>query len=77
MQLTQTEYRLLVVLATNPGRLCTNRFLIEQVWGPGRDEKGQDLRATLANLRRKLDDASVPQLLVTEPGTGYRLLTPH
>jgi two-component system, OmpR family, KDP operon response regulator KdpE len=77
VQLTQTEYRLLEVLATNAGRLCTDRFLIEQVWGPGRDEKGQDLRAALANLRRKLDDESVPQLLVSEPGTGYRLLTPH
>jgi two-component system, OmpR family, KDP operon response regulator KdpE len=77
VQLTQTEYRLLEALATNPGRLCTNRFLIEQVWGPGRDKKGQDLRAAMANLRRKLDDASVPQLLVTEPGTGYRFAVPN
>jgi two-component system KDP operon response regulator KdpE len=77
VQLTQTEYRLLEVLATNAGRLCTDRFLIEQVWGPGRDKKGQDLRAALANLRRKLDDPSVPQLLVTEPGMGYRLMMPN
>jgi two-component system KDP operon response regulator KdpE len=77
VQLTPTEYRLLEVLATNPGRLCTYRFLIEQVWGLGRDEKGQYLRAAMANLRHKLDDAFVPQLLVTEPGTGYRLLVPN
>jgi two-component system KDP operon response regulator KdpE len=77
VRLPQTEFRLLEVLATNAGRVCTYRFLIEQVWGPGRDEKGPDLRAAMANLRRKLDDASVPQLLVTEPGTGYRLLVPH
>jgi two-component system KDP operon response regulator KdpE len=77
VQLTQTEYRILEVLATNADRLCTYRFLIEQVWGPGRDEKGQDLRAAMANLRGKLDDASVPQLLVTEPGMGYRLMMPN
>jgi two-component system, OmpR family, KDP operon response regulator KdpE len=76
VQLTQTEYRLLEVLATNPGRLCTNRFLIERVWGVSHEQEGQDLRAAMANLRRKLDDPSVPQLLVTEPGTGYRFVAP-
>ena len=76
VRLTQTEYRLLEVLATNPGRLCTNRFLIECVWGVNHEQEGHYLRASIANLRRKLDDPSVPQLLVTEPGTGYRFVVP-
>jgi two-component system, OmpR family, KDP operon response regulator KdpE len=35
VRLTPTEYRLLEVLATNAGRLCTHRFLLERVWGSG------------------------------------------
>jgi two-component system KDP operon response regulator KdpE len=74
--LTSTEYRLLEALATNPGRLCTHRFLLERLWGPGSEQKSQHLRDHMTNLRRKLDDASVPQLLVTEPGMGYRFVVP-
>jgi two-component system KDP operon response regulator KdpE len=74
--LTHTEYRLLEVLATNAGRLCTHRFLLERVWGRSHDQEGRYLRASMASLRRKLDDASVPELLVTEPGMGYRFVVP-
>jgi two-component system KDP operon response regulator KdpE len=76
VQLTRTEYRLLEMLATNAGRLCTHRFLLERLWGPGHEQQGQDLRVHMTNLRRKLDDPSVPQLLLTEPGAGYRFVVP-
>jgi two-component system KDP operon response regulator KdpE len=76
VRLTGSEYRLLEVLATNAGRLCTHRFLLERVWGPGDEQKGQDLRIYMTNLRSKLDDPSVPQLLLTEPGIGYRFVVP-
>ena len=76
VRLTRTEYRLLEVLATNTGRLCTHRFLLEQVWGPGYEEESQYLRVYVANLRKKLDDPSAPQLLLTEPGMGYRFVVP-
>jgi two-component system, OmpR family, KDP operon response regulator KdpE len=74
VRLTRTEYRLLEVLATNAGRLCTHRFLLEQVWGPGYEEESQYLRVYVANLRKKLDDPAAPQLLLTEPGMGYRFV---
>jgi two-component system KDP operon response regulator KdpE len=74
VRLTRTEYRLLEVLATNAGRLCTHRFLLEQVWGPGYEDESQYLRVYVANLRKKLDDPSAPQLLLTEPGMGYRFV---
>jgi two-component system KDP operon response regulator KdpE len=74
--LTQTEYRLLEALTTNAGRLCTHRFLLERVWGPGSQQEGRHLRAAMADLRSKLDDASAPELLVTEPGVGYRFVVP-
>jgi two-component system, OmpR family, KDP operon response regulator KdpE len=74
VRLTRTEYRLLEVLATNAGRLCTHRFLLEQVWGPGYEEESQYLRVYVANLRKKLDDPAAPHLLLTEPGMGYRFV---
>ena len=76
VRLTPTEYRLLETLATNAGRLCTHRFLLERVWGPGYGDESQYLRVYMANLRKKLDDPAAPQLLLTEPGMGYRFVTP-
>jgi two-component system KDP operon response regulator KdpE len=74
--LTCTEYRLLELLATSGGRLCTSRFLSERLWGPGSEQKARSLRDHVASLRRKLDDPSVPELLITEPGVGYRFIVP-
>jgi two-component system, OmpR family, KDP operon response regulator KdpE len=76
VQLTRTEYQLLEILATSGGRLCTSRFLSEHLWGPGSEHKARSLREHVASLRRKLDDPSVPELLVTEPGIGYRFVVP-
>ena len=76
VHLTRTEYRLLEVLATNAGRLCTHRFLLERVWGPGYQDESQYLRVYVASLRKKLDSPADPQLLLTEPGMGYRLAAP-
>jgi two-component system, OmpR family, KDP operon response regulator KdpE len=76
VRLTRTEYRLLEILATSGGRLCTSRFLSERLWGPGSEHKGRSLQDQVAGLRRKLDDPSVPELLVTEPGGGYRFVVP-
>jgi len=76
VRLTPIEYRLMETLATNAGRLCTHRFLLERVWGPGYGDESQYLRVYMANLRKKLDDPSAPQLLLTEPGMGYRFVVP-
>jgi two-component system, OmpR family, KDP operon response regulator KdpE len=77
VRLTPTEYRLLETLAVNAGRLCTHRFLLERVWGPGYGDESQYLRVYIANLRKKLDDPAAPQLLLTEPGMGYRFVVPE
>jgi two-component system, OmpR family, KDP operon response regulator KdpE len=76
VRLTRTEYRLLEILATSGGQLCTSRFLSQRLWGPGSEQKDQLLRGHVASLRRKLDDPTVPELLVTEPGMGYRFIVP-
>jgi two-component system KDP operon response regulator KdpE len=77
VRLTPIEYRLVETLATNAGRLCTHRFLLERVWGPGYGDESQYLRVYMANLRKKLDDPAAPRLLLTEPGMGYRFVVPE
>src|SRR4029453_7247513 len=39
VQLTRTEYRLLEILATSGGRLCTSHFLSQRLWGTGSEQK--------------------------------------
>lgn len=78
VKLTPTEYDLLKVLATNAGRIVTQLQLLQQVWGSHLDESETHyLRVYIGHLRKKLElDSTQPKLIVTEPGIGYRLLTP-
>jgi two-component system KDP operon response regulator KdpE len=71
--LTRTEWQLLDVLLRNPGKLVSQRQLLQEVWGPTYLEQTQYLRQYMAQLRRKLeDDPTRPRYLLTEPGMGYR-----
>jgi len=71
--LTKTEWQLLDVLLRNPGKLVSQRQLLQEVWGPTYLEQTQYLRQYMAQLRRKLeDDPTRPRHLLTEPGMGYR-----
>jgi two-component system, OmpR family, KDP operon response regulator KdpE len=71
--LTPTEWQLLETLATSPGKLITQRQLLQQVWGPTYVNETHYLRQYMAHLRRKLErDPSRPRHLITEPGMGYR-----
>ncbi|MYW15658.1 response regulator [Streptomyces sp. SID2955] len=73
VRLTPTEWHLLEILVTNPGRLITQRQLLQEVWGVSQSNKTNYLRVYMAQLRRKLEtDPSHPRYLITEPGMGYR-----
>jgi two-component system KDP operon response regulator KdpE len=72
--LTPTEYKLLRLLTAHPGKVLTQRFLLNEVWGPQSVEHSQYLRVYMAQLRRKLEaDPARPRHLRTETGVGYRL----
>jgi two-component system, OmpR family, KDP operon response regulator KdpE len=72
-KLTPKEWRILEILARNPGRLITKAQLLREVWGPAYESEGHYLRLYLAQLRRKLEpDPSRPSYLLTETGMGYR-----
>ncbi|MEU3407808.1 response regulator [Streptomyces sp. NPDC006670] len=73
VRLTPTEWHILEILITNPGRLISQTKLLLDVWGPTYSEHTNYLRVYMAQLRRKLEaDPSHPRYLITEPGMGYR-----
>jgi two-component system KDP operon response regulator KdpE len=74
VHLTPVEFRLLAILVSNAGRVCTHRQLLAEVWGPNHVESTQYLRVYMGNLRRKLEaDPAQPAHILTETGIGYRL----
>lgn len=74
VRLTPIEYRLLLLLARNAGRVLTHRQILREVWGPNAASETQYLRVYMAHLRRKIELVPArPQLLLNEPGVGYRL----
>lgn len=78
IHLTPTEFRLLMVLVANVGRVVTNPQLLREVWGPSHSESGHYLRIYMGHLRQKLeDDPTQPRYLLTETAVGYRLLLPN
>jgi two-component system KDP operon response regulator KdpE len=73
VRLTPTEWHLLEVLLRNPGKLLSQKQLLNDVWGPGYGNAAGNLRLYMAQLRRKIEpDPARPRWLITEPGMGYR-----
>jgi two-component system, OmpR family, response regulator AdeR len=72
LDLTPTEFRLLETLARSPGRAYSRMELLE-VALPDSDALERVVDAHLKNLRRKLDDCGVGEMLETVRGVGYRL----
>jgi two-component system KDP operon response regulator KdpE len=74
VKMTPTEYSLLRLLVRNAGKVVTHRQILKEVWGPNYAEQTHYLRVYMAHLREKIEaDPSRPELLLTEPGVGYRL----
>jgi Response regulators consisting of a CheY-like receiver domain and a winged-helix DNA-binding domain len=72
--LTPREFDLLWVLSEKPGRVMTHAALLETVWGPAHREDLDYLRVAIRSLRKKVEaDPSRPELIINEPGVGYRL----
>ncbi|MGB8861948.1 MAG: response regulator transcription factor [Ilumatobacteraceae bacterium] len=73
VHLTPTEWAIVEVLVGHPGRLVTQRHLLQEVWGPQYEHETNYLRVHLAAIRKKLEPTpSRPRYFVTEPGIGYR-----
>lgn len=77
LELTPREFEVLAYLMRHADKVITHRLLLATVWGPAYSGETQILRVFINRLRRKVeDDPAHPILIITEPGVGYRLLSP-
>jgi two-component system KDP operon response regulator KdpE len=75
VDLTPTEYDLLVLLAENAGTVMEHEVLLRGVWGQEYTKDNDYLKVYIWHLRRKIElDPRDPKLLLTEWGVGYRLV---
>jgi DNA-binding response OmpR family regulator len=74
IHLTKTEFRLLVELASSPGRVFSREVLLERVWGYGYFGDGRLVDVHVRRLRTKVEaDPANPRHVVTVRGLGYKL----
>jgi two-component system KDP operon response regulator KdpE len=72
IELTPTEFNLLVYLMENTGKVLTHRRILQNVWGPEYGEEHEYLRVYIGHLRQKIEqDPSKPLYIITKRGIGY------
>ena len=72
IELTPTEFELLVYLIENAGKALSHQSILQHVWGPEYGQEAEYLRVYIGRLRRKIElDPSNPQHLLTIRGIGY------
>lgn len=76
LKLTATEFKLLSYLAAHADRVLTHQAILVHVWGFEESEHIEYLRVYIGQLRKKIEiDPDDPQVIVTDPGIGYRFKT--
>ena len=73
IDLTPTEFSLLVFLARRPGAVFSKSRILENVWGQSRDPGTNVVEVYIRHLRRKVDDPFDRPLIHTVRGFGYKL----
>ncbi len=74
LHLTKTEFKLLVELATQPGKVFSREVLLERVWGYDYFGDGRLVDVHVRRLRTKVEsDPASPRYVVTSRGLGYKL----
>ena len=77
LDLTPREFEILRVLLSNAGRVVTKGRLLRAVWGEAYQAEASYVYVHVSQLRRKLaaadPDGDLADLIVTEPGVGYRV----
>lgn len=75
LHLTPIEYKLLILLAQNAGKVLTHTHILKNVWGGAAEADMASLRVFMATLRKKIEtDTSSPRYIQTHVGIGYRML---
>jgi two-component system KDP operon response regulator KdpE len=75
VHLTQVEYRIVELLARNPGRVLSSSFIVNSIWGPSAmAHNNRLLRVNMANIRHKIEKNRLePKYVLTEFRVGYRM----
>jgi len=75
VHLTPIEYKILILLSRNVGKVLTYSFITRAVWGSAWDNDIASLRVFMATLRKKIEpDPSAPVYIQTHIGIGYRMM---
>ncbi len=73
IELTPTEFNLLVYLMRHAGKALPHRAILQNVWGPEYGKEIEYLRVYIGRLRQKIEEDPLnPRYLLTERGVGYR-----
>lgn len=74
VHLTPIEYKILVLLSKNAGKVLTYDYIMKEIWGLYCNDR-HTLRVNMANLRRKIEaNPGSPKYILTEIGVGYRMV---
>jgi two-component system, OmpR family, KDP operon response regulator KdpE len=77
LRLTPHEFAMLRLFAQNEGKLLTHRTILREVWGPAYQLESHYLHVYVSQLRRKVEpEPTRPRYILTEPGAGYRFVSP-
>lgn len=69
--LTKNEYRILLSLMENKGKVVSRERLMEQLWETDSFVDENTLTVNVGRLRKKLDSAGLNELITTKFGVGY------
>lgn len=73
LRLTSTEFKLLSYLVSHEDRVLTHQAILTHVWGFGDSDHVEYLRVFIGKIRKKIEvNPDSPQMILTEPGVGYR-----
>jgi len=76
-RLTPTEWSLLRALILHAGRPLTAKQLWDLVWDREFGDYAVHVRVHITHLRRKIEpEPAIPRLIITDPGIGYRFVSP-
>ncbi|MBJ7471894.1 MAG: response regulator transcription factor [Solirubrobacteraceae bacterium] len=77
VRLTFSEFEIVALMASSPGRVFTRDQLLEQVWGDAEYRDPRTVDVHVRHLREKLEaEPSEPELLLTVRGVGYQIGKP-
>lgn len=73
LELTPAEFRILQVMAQEPGRVFTRLQLLDKAWGDAYEGYDRTIDTHIKNLRRKIEnDPQDPSYILTVYGIGYK-----